>query len=173
MAEGFDVEAKGEAFLRSVQVDHGWPDDAVEHGEGMMERFGVAGEAAQQLLLKMKGSEEGAVSGQEIDVAGESCGGFIGFDADVDVEGFEFVGIEGPCVGFCGEDRRSCCIEGSESMHQGRITLGFGEMVEVVGVLTQVDKFSTCVGGIRPGHDQHGIVSGTFGGPFGEHSSLS
>ncbi len=91
----------------------------------------------------------------------------------MDAKGVEFFGIEGPCVGFRGEDRGSRCVEGAEGVHQRRIVLGFREMVEVVGIFAQVDKSSAGVGGVGPWHDQDGIVSGTFGGPLGEHSLLS
>ena len=54
-------------------------------------------------------------------------------------------------------------------MHEGRELLGLGEVVEVVGIFTQVDEVDRRIFGIRPGDDEHGVVVGAFSGPFGEH----
>ena len=140
VSQSLDIEAYREAFLRAGQVDHCRTDDAVEHGEGMMERLGVASEAAQELLLKVKRGEERTFAAEEIDVAAEARRGFIGFDAEIDAQSVEFVSIHQPCIGFRGKDGRSRCVQGTEGVHQGWIVLGFREMVEVVGVLAQVNK---------------------------------
>ncbi len=76
---GFDVEADGEALLGAGEVDQGGTDDAVEGGVGVVEGFGAAGEAAEELLGVVEGGEEGAVAPKDVDVAGEAGGIFAGF----------------------------------------------------------------------------------------------
>ena len=144
-AEGFDVEADGEALLGAGEVDEGGADDAVEGGVGVVEGFGAAGEAAEELLGVVEGGEEGAVAPEDVDVAGEAGGILVGFggEIEVEVEMFELFGGEGPGVAFGGEDGRAGGVEGAEGLHERRVVFGLGEMVEVVGVLAQVDEVGT------------------------------
>jgi len=91
-AEGFDVEAEGVAFLRAVEIDERGAQDAVERGGGVVERGGVAGEAAEELLLLGERGEEVTLTPDEVDVAGEAGGGGGGVDVEIEAEVFELVG---------------------------------------------------------------------------------
>lgn len=143
-AESFDVEADGEALLRAGKVDQRRADHTVEHGVGMVEGRGAANQAMQELLVVMKGEEERTVPEKKIDVAGEAGGGVVGseveIEVEVDAELFELLRVQDPCIAFCGEDRGARGVQGTERMHQGWILLGLGKVVEVVGVLAEVDE---------------------------------
>lgn len=143
-AEGFDVEGDGEAFLGTGEVDHGGADDAVEHGVGVVEGGGAAGETVEELLVLVEGGEEGAVAEEEVDVASEAGGGLVGGEVEIEIEvGAELgqlFGGEGPGVAFGGKDGGARGVEGAEGVHEGWKLLGFGEVVEVVGVFAEVDE---------------------------------
>jgi hypothetical protein len=61
-AEGFDVEADGEALLRAGEVNKSGAEDAVEGGFGVIESGSAAGEAAEELLLLVERGKEVAVA---------------------------------------------------------------------------------------------------------------
>ena len=131
----------------------------------------MTGEAVQHLLLHVKRCEERALAPEEVDVAAESGRGFVGADVEVHAQRVEFLCVERPRVALRGEDGRPRRVERAQGLHQRRVVLGLGQMVEIVGILAQVDESSIAgtVRRVRPRHDKDRIVCGTFGGPFGEH----
>ena len=173
VAEGFDVEADGKAFLGAGEIDESGADDTVDHGVGVVERGGEAGEAIEDLLVPVDGGEDGALTPEEVDVTGEAIGGFFGDEVEVEAEvgqfGLVFAWVDEPGIAFGGEDGGARGVEGAEGVHQGRVLLGFDEMVEVVGVFAEIDETTVGVRGIGPRDDEDRIVGGTFGGPFCEH----
>lgn len=178
-AQGFDVEGDGEAFLRAGEVEQGRADDAVEHGVGVVERGGAAAEAVEELLVLVKGSEERALAEEEIDVAGEAGGGLVWREVEIEVEVLtevgNLIGGEGPGVAFGSKDGGAGGVEGTQGVHKRWELLGLREMVEVVGVLTEIDELggvreSAGLGGCRvgrPGDYQDGVFRGALNGPFG------
>ena len=87
--------------------------------------------------------EAGAITEEEVDVAGESGGelrreGFVGeIEVEIDAKLVELFGLEVPGIAFGGEERRARGIEGTESVHESGEVLGLGEMIEVVGVVAE------------------------------------
>ena len=153
-ADGLDVEADGEALLRGGYVEEGGADDAVENGVGVVERFGAADEAVEELLVLMEGDEVRALAEEEVNVAGEAGGGELGAESGVEVltEGVEVFGRERPGVAFGGEDGGARGVERAEGVHDGGEQLGLGEMIEVVGVVAEIDEVVGRIDGIRPRH---------------------
>jgi hypothetical protein len=84
----------------------------------------------------------------------------------MDAELVKLFALENPCVALRGEEGRARGVEGAESVHEGGEVLGLGEMVEVVGVLAQIDEVGFGVGRVCPGDDEDGVVGGAFCGPF-------
>ena len=173
VAEGFDVEADGEAFLRAGEIDEGRADDAVDHGVGVIERGGEASEAIEDLFVPVDGGEDGALAPEEVDVTGEAVGGFFGDEVEVEAEvgelGLVFVWVDEPGIAFGGEDGRARGVEGAEGVHQGGILGCFFEMIELVGIFAEIDETAVGVSRVCPWDDEDGIVGGAFGGPFCEH----
>ena len=169
VAEGFDVEADGEAFLGAGEIDESGADDAVDHGVGVIERGGEAGEAVEDLLLPVEGGEDGALAPEEVDVTGEAIGGFFGEEVEVEAEvgefGLIFAWVDGPGIAFGGEDGGAGGVEGAEGVHQGGVALGFGEVVEVVGIFAEIDEAAVAGGvrGVVPWDDEDGIVCRALG----------
>lgn len=147
VAEGLDVEAEGEALLRAGEIDQRGAEDAVEHGEWMVERSDVAREPVQELFVLVERGEDGAFAPEDVDVADEAVAGVVGSvfeDVEVEAEVLElfcvFGRIERPGIALGGEDWRARRVEGAEGMHERRIELCFGEEIEIVGILAQVDE---------------------------------
>lgn len=180
VAEGFDVEADGEAFLGDGDVDEGGAEDELEHGVGVVERGGAVGDAVEKLLVAMARCKGCAITSEEVDVAGEGYGSFFGRVMQIEVEIGEFVlgvgvvgiGVEGdgPGVTLGGEDGRALRVERAESVEERWIGYGFGQVIEVVGVLAEVDEVDGRSLRIRPGDDENGIIGAALGGPFGNHN---
>ena len=159
-ADGFDVEGEGEALLGAGEVEEGGADDGFEHGVGVVEGADATGEAVEEELVLVEGGEDGAVAPEEVDVAGEAVRGGDGVEEELKSEVGEFVwvgaGGEGPGIAFGGEDGGSGGVEGAEGVEEGRVGFGFGDLVEVVGVLAEVDEVGGVgseVWGVRPGDD--------------------
>ncbi len=141
--ERLEVKADGEALLRTGEVHEGRADDAVEHDVGVVQRCCAAGEAVQHLLGLVERGEDGALAPEQIDVAGEAIGrgsGILGINIKIDAQVLQLFGVERPGIALGGEDRRAVRVQRAQGLHQRRVLLGFGEMVEVVGVLAQVDE---------------------------------
>ncbi len=168
---GFDVEGEGEAFVDAGKVDEGRTEDALEGGLGKVESGGSTDEAVGELALEMDGGEEGAVAGEEVDVAPEAMGVVGGGKVEFEAEAGDLFGGEGPGVAFGGEDGRTGSVEGAECLHQLGVLLGLGNLVEVVGVFAEVYEVGGGCG-VMPGNDEGGVFGGAFGGPVGEHGLL-
>ena len=143
VAESLDIEAQGEALLRASEIDECGTQHAVEHRVGMVERDSATGESVEQLLLLVERGEEGALPPQDVDVAGEAGRRVLGEDIEIELEVLEFVAVERPCIALRGEDGRARRVEGAQGMHQRRMLLGLGKMVEVVGVRSQIDEVAS------------------------------
>jgi len=70
VAEGLDVEADGVALLCGSEVREGGTEDKLEHCVWMLEGGGAVGDAVEELFVSVARNEDGAVAGEEVDVAG-------------------------------------------------------------------------------------------------------
>lgn len=87
VAQRFDIETEGEAFLGTSEVNKGGAKDAIEHGVGVVERGSVAGKAMEELLVLVERGEDRTLAPQDIDVADEAMGGVAQFvEGHVQVE---------------------------------------------------------------------------------------
>ncbi len=159
-AGGLQVQGSGEAFLRACEVEERGAQDGFEGGVGVVERGGEAGEPLQALLLLVERDEDRALAPKEVDVAGEAVGSLLGSQIEVELEVLEVVGIERPRVAFRGEYGRTCGVEGAQSLEQGRVQLGFGDAVEVVGIGPEIDELADARMRrvVVPWDDEDGIV---------------
>jgi hypothetical protein len=160
VANGFYIETGCETLLWASEIDECRADDAVEHGIGLIQRRRVACQTVHDLLHLVVGGEERSFTPEDVDVATEACRGIVGSYVKVCAKIFELVGIERPCIALRGEDRRSRCVERTQSMHQWWMLFDFREVIEVIGVLAEIDEsaISGGIGWVRPGNHKHGIV---------------
>ncbi len=152
VAERLDVQADGEALMRSGDVNHRWPQDAVEHRIRVVERSCLAREPMEKLLVLVERGEGRSLAPQNVDVAGETCRSVLRNLVKLEAETFKLFsfrfGIQRPRIALRREDDGPGRVQGAESMHQGRVKLGLGQMVEVVRVLTQIDEAAVGIGRI-------------------------
>ena len=146
MSESFDVEAQREALLRASKIDKRRPEHAVEHGVGLVDRLSPASKSMEQLLLLVEGTEDGALSPQNIDVAREAIRGLLDEDIQIQAKVLELILIERPRIALRGKDRGARSIECPQRMHQRRMLFDLSKVIEVVGILAQVDKMAIACG---------------------------
>lgn len=147
VTESFNIEAKSKAFLRAGKVDQRGAKDAVEHSKRAIECPGMAGQAVEQLLVLVEGSEDGAFAPEDIDVADESvCRVVDGSVKKIKVEPKPvelvgmFFGAERPDIALGSKDRRPRRVKSAKSMHQRRMQLGFGKVIEIIWIFAEVDE---------------------------------
>lgn len=92
MGEGFEVEADGEAFLRSGEVDERGTERAFHDRVRVMERRGEASHAVEELLVLMEGDEGGAVAPEEVDIASDAGRRVLGDEIEFKAHGGEIIG---------------------------------------------------------------------------------
>ena len=160
VTNGLHVQADGETLLRTGEIDECRTDDAVEHGIGLIERRGVAGQTMHPLLHLVVGGEERSLAPEDVDVAAEACRGVVGGGVKVCAKIVELLCFERPCIALRGEDSGSWSVERAQGMHQRGVLFDFGEMIEVVGVLAEIDESAIAggIGWVRPGNDEHRVV---------------
>jgi len=178
MAERLDVKTDRVALLWTGEINEGRPKDEFEHSVGMVERGGAVGDAVQKLFVAVARDKKGAVARKKIDVAGEGDGSLLRSMVQVEMQMSELalrIGIVGtpdnnwPGIALDGEEGRALRVKRAECMEERRMLGRLGEMVKVVGILTEVDELDGRIVGIRPGNNENGIIGAALGGPVGEH----
>ena len=106
----------------------------------------MPGQAMQHLLLLMIGGEDRSLAPENVDVAAESGRGLVDDHVQVQAKCVELLCVERPRVALRGEDRRTRGVERAQGMHQGRIVLGFGEVVEIVRIFAEIDEAAVARG---------------------------
>lgn len=76
---------------------------------------------------------------------------------------------DGPGVALGSEDGRAGGVERAESVQERRVLFGLRKVIEVVGVIAQIDEMDGGVVRVGPGDDEKGVVGATFGGPVRMH----
>ncbi len=110
----------------------------------MLEALGAAHDAVEAVLLLVGGGEDGTLSPEEVDVAGEAVEGVLVGEHEFEAKGFEGVGVigagEGPGVALGGEEGGAGGVEGAEGAGEGGVVLDFGDLGDVVGIGSEIEE---------------------------------
>ena len=103
--------------------------------------------------MLVKRGEDGAFAPEDVDVADEAVGGVVGGvveDIEIDAKAFKLVCVlfwtERPGIAFGREHWRAGRVERAQSVHEWRMKLRFGQMVEIVRIFAQVDETAIAAG---------------------------
>ena len=171
-ADGFDVQSQREPLLGTDEIEKGGAEDTLDQGEGMVERGDAAVEAMEDMLVLVDGGEDGSIAPEEIDVARKAGARVFGEEVEFETEELEiFGGVDGPGIALGGEERRAWSVESAQSLEDGRVELGLGEVFGGEGVFAEIDeaRASRGVSGRRPGNDEDGVLFCALCGPAKEH----
>jgi hypothetical protein len=105
-AYGGEVKGYGKAFEGTAEVQECGAEDAFERGLWVGQALGATHDAVEAVLLLMGGGEDGALTPEQIDVAGEAVERVFFGKHEFDAKGFEGFGLigagEGPGVALGG-----------------------------------------------------------------------